>query len=76
MTASCCGSNGRHSQPGSRRRSGPARRCGALERDTAAGDPVCKLAAIRRAAENRFPTADIEQVLREIEQGYLDVSDP
>ncbi len=33
-------------------------------------DPAAKLAAIRRAAEYSFPTADIDQMLREIEQGY------
>ena len=34
-------------------------------------DPAAKLAAIRRAVEYDFPTADIDQMLREIEQGYL-----
>jgi hypothetical protein len=34
-------------------------------------DPEAKLKAIRRAAEYSFPTADIDQMLREIEQGYL-----
>jgi hypothetical protein len=34
------------------------------------GDPAAKLKAIRRAAESSFPTADIDQMLREIEQGY------
>lgn len=34
-------------------------------------DPAAKLAAIRRAVEYNFPTADIDQMLREIEQGYL-----
>jgi hypothetical protein len=34
-------------------------------------DPETKLKAIRRAAECNFPTADIDQMLREIEQGYL-----
>ena len=35
-------------------------------------DPAARLAAIRRAAEYSFPTpeADIDQMLREIEQGY------
>jgi hypothetical protein len=33
-------------------------------------DPAVKLKAIRRAAEYSFPTADIDQMLREIEQGY------
>jgi len=32
-------------------------------------DPAVKLAAIRRAAEYNFPTADIHQMLSEIEQG-------
>jgi hypothetical protein len=36
-------------------------------------DPEVKLAAIRRAVENPDPTpaVDIDQMLREIEQGYL-----
>jgi hypothetical protein len=34
-------------------------------------DPAVKLAAIRRAAEYNFPEVDIDQMLREIEQGYL-----
>jgi hypothetical protein len=34
-------------------------------------DPAVKLRAIRRAAEYSFPTADIEQMLGEIERGYL-----
>lgn len=29
-----------------------------------------KLAVVRRAVRHSFPTADIEQMLREIEQGY------
>jgi elongation factor P hydroxylase len=33
-------------------------------------DPEVKLQAIRRAAEFSFPTADIEQMLSEIERGY------
>ena len=35
-----------------------------------ANDPETRLKAIRRAAEHSFPTADIEQMLKEIEQGY------
>jgi hypothetical protein len=31
-----------------------------------------KLAAIRRTDDHRFPTGDIEQILDEIERGYLD----
>jgi hypothetical protein len=34
--------------------------------------PAEKLAAIRRAVEHSFPTADIEQMNREIESGYLE----
>lgn len=42
------------------------------ERAVASSDPTNKLSAIRRAAEFRFPTADIDQMLGEIEHGYLD----
>jgi hypothetical protein len=35
-------------------------------------DPETKLKAVRRGAKYAFPTADIEQVLREIEGGYQD----
>ena len=30
-----------------------------------------KLKAIRRAAQYSFPTADVDQMLKEIERGYL-----
>jgi len=33
-------------------------------------EPEMKLKAIRRAAEYSFPSGDIEQMLKEIEQGY------
>jgi hypothetical protein len=33
-------------------------------------DPESKLRAVRRAAEFAFPTADIENMLEEIESGY------
>jgi hypothetical protein len=33
-------------------------------------DPEVKLKAVRRGAEYSFPTADIEQMLDEIERGY------
>jgi hypothetical protein len=36
------------------------------------GDPERKLKAIRKAAAYSFPTADIEQMLAEIERGYLE----
>jgi len=35
-----------------------------------AADAETKLKAVRRAAEFAFPTADIEQMLNEIERGY------
>jgi hypothetical protein len=35
-----------------------------------ASDAETKLKVIRRAAECAFPTADIEQMLNEIERGY------
>ena len=34
--------------------------------------PEVKLKAIRRAVEHSFPTADMEQMLGEIERGYQD----
>lgn len=33
-------------------------------------DPETKLKAVRRGAEYSFPTADIQQMLDEIERGY------
>ena len=33
-------------------------------------EPETKLKAIRRAAEYSFPTCEIDQMLKEIEQGY------
>ena len=39
-------------------------------RHEASGDVDRKLATIRAAARNDFPTADIDQMLREIESGY------
>ena len=40
------------------------------------GDVEKKLAAIRAAAKYEFPTADIETMLAEIEQGYLSDRQP
>jgi hypothetical protein len=37
-----------------------------------AAAPATKLQAIRRAATHAFPTADIDQMLAEIEQSYMD----
>ena len=34
------------------------------------GDPQSRLKAVRRAAEHSFPTAGVDQMLAEIEQGY------
>lgn len=44
-------------------------------RDEPAADASRKLEAVRAAAEHDFPTADIQQMLREIEQGYVDEAD-
>lgn len=33
-------------------------------------EPEAKLKAVRKAAQHSFPTADIEQMVSEIEQGY------
>lgn len=38
------------------------------------GVPDRKLAAIRAAARQRVPTADIDEMLAQIERGYLDPS--
>lgn len=40
-------------------------------RQSSASDPARKLAAIRAAADCDFPTSDIDQMLAEIEKGYL-----
>jgi len=42
----------------------------AARRAQAAGDPGKKLAAIRAASRHAHPTADIDQMLAEIERGY------
>lgn len=36
------------------------------------GDPGRKVEVVRAAARHAFPTADIDQMLREIEQGYVE----
>ncbi len=43
----------------------------AAKREEPLGDVSNKLEALRAAAKFEFPTADIEQMLAEIEQGYL-----
>ncbi|HUJ22571.1 MAG TPA: hypothetical protein VLX58_13660 [Bryobacteraceae bacterium] len=35
------------------------------------GDPKAKLKVLREAVKYSFPTADIDQMLEEIERGYL-----
>ena len=42
----------------------------AARRAAPEGDPKKKLAAVRAAARHGFPTADIGQMLAEIERGY------
>ncbi len=42
----------------------------AARRGVPSRDPDRKLGAIRAAARNSFPTADVEQMLEEIESGY------
>jgi len=48
----------------------------AAKREEPLGDVSKKLEALRAAAEFEFPTADIEQMLAEIEQGYLSGDKP
>ncbi len=41
-------------------------------RASAAGDPARKLAVVRAAAEHDFPTAEITDILAQIQLGYLE----
>jgi len=41
-----------------------------LQAQKPATDPEVKLRAVRKAAKYSFPTADIQQMLQEIERGY------
>jgi len=43
----------------------------AARREQPAEDPAKKLTIVRKAARNTFPTAEIDQMLDEIERGYL-----
>lgn len=43
----------------------------AARRDLSPADPRRRLAAVREAARGSYPTADMPQMLREIEGGYL-----
>ncbi len=45
-------------------------------RASAAGDPARKLAVIRAAAEHDFPTAEIADMLAQIESGYRERLEP
>lgn len=40
-------------------------------REHGAGDPHRKMAAVRAAVRHSFPTAEVDQMLAEIERGYL-----
>ena len=40
-------------------------------REQPTGDRARKLAAVRAAARHEFPSGDIEEILAEIERGYL-----
>lgn len=40
--------------------------------ESTTGDPARKLAVIRTSAGHDFPTADVEQMLAEIESGYAE----
>lgn len=42
----------------------------AARRGESRGDPAHKLTAIRVAARNSFPTADVDQMMRQIQAGY------
>jgi hypothetical protein len=44
----------------------------AAEREAARGDVDSRLAAIRAAFDKSFPAPDIDAMLAEIEQGYVD----
>ena len=48
----------------------------AAKREEPLGDVSDKLEALRAAAKFEFPTADIDQMLSEIEQGYLSGDKP
>jgi hypothetical protein len=41
-------------------------------RSEPAGDAKKKLAVVRAAAEHAFPASDVQNMLEEIERGYLD----
>lgn len=43
----------------------------AARRSRAGGDAKKKLAAVRAGAKNRFPTGSVDEMLAQIERGYL-----
>ena len=42
----------------------------AARRGESRGDPAQKIAAIRTAARNSFPTADVDEMMEQIQAGY------
>lgn len=46
----------------------------AARREAPEGDVKKRLAVVRAAARHRFPTADIDRMLAEIERGYVNGS--
>jgi hypothetical protein len=42
----------------------------AARKGESTGDPTSKLAAIRAAARHSFPTADVDEMMGQIEAGY------
>jgi hypothetical protein len=48
----------------------------AARRQEPEGDAGAKLAAIRSAARHGFPTADVDQILADIERGYASRTTP
>lgn len=51
--------------------SGCGKRCGKVRRDRSLLETDGKIEAVRSAAKHEFPTADIDTMLGEIEDGYL-----
>ncbi len=43
----------------------------AARREEPSGDPRRKLAVVREAMKNSYPTGDIDEMLRDIERGYV-----
>jgi hypothetical protein len=42
----------------------------AARKGESSGDPASRLAAIRAAARNSFPTGDVDEMMEQIESGY------